>query len=123
MAKLNGLDKMSLKQLMTLQERIAVTIAEKRVSEKSDLKRKLEMMAAQSGFDVADLFSARRGRRPAAALPGTAKAAKAAKAAEVIVKFRNPKDSSQTWTGRGRKPNWLVEALGKGKKIDSFRVA
>lgn len=38
------------------------------------------------------------------------------------IKYRNPKDTSQTWTGRGRKPNWLVGALKKGAKIDSFSV-
>ena len=37
-------------------------------------------------------------------------------------KFRNPKDASQTWTGRGRKPNWLVEALKKGAKMDTFAI-
>jgi hypothetical protein len=37
-------------------------------------------------------------------------------------KYRNPKDTSQTWTGRGRKPNWLVEALGQGAKLESFEV-
>ena len=26
-------------------------------------------------------------------------------------KYRNPKDESQTWTGRGRKPHWVVAYL------------
>ena len=80
----------------------------KQASEKSDLKRKLEELAAQSGFNVNELFGARTS---------------SLKGSKVAVKFRNPKDDTQTWTGRGRKPNWLVEALGKGKKIDNFRVA
>jgi len=108
MSKFNGLDRMSSKDLASLQQRIAVAIVNKQASEKSDLKRKLEELAAQSGFNVNELFGA-----------GTS----SLKGSKVAVKFRNPKDDTQTWTGRGRKPNWLVEALGKGKKIDNFRVA
>ena len=37
-------------------------------------------------------------------------------------KYRNPKDASQTWTGRGRKPNWLIDAVKKGAKIESFEI-
>jgi DNA-binding protein H-NS len=38
----------------------------------------------------------------------------------VAVKYRNPRDLSQTWTGRGRKSNWLVEAVKKGAKLESL---
>ena len=37
-------------------------------------------------------------------------------------KCRNPKDTSQTWTGRGRKPNWLIEAVKKGAKVETFTI-
>ena len=36
-------------------------------------------------------------------------------------KFVNPDNRSETWTGRGRKPNWLVAKLNKGAKMDRFR--
>lgn len=35
-------------------------------------------------------------------------------------KYRNPSNPDQTWTGQGRKPNWLVAELGKGKDIAQF---
>lgn len=35
----------------------------------------------------------------------------------VDIKFANPADPNQTWTGRGRQPNWL-----KGKDPEKFRV-
>ena len=31
-------------------------------------------------------------------------------------------DRSETWAGRGAKPRWMVAALKKGKKIDSFLI-
>lgn len=37
-------------------------------------------------------------------------------------RFRNPADDSQTWTGRGRQPKWIAEALSGGKSLDDFRV-
>lgn len=39
---------------------------------------------------------------------------------KVEPKYQNPHDTSQTWTGRGRQPKWLVEALANGKKPDDF---
>jgi len=38
-------------------------------------------------------------------------------------KYRNPKNSQQTWAGRGRKPGWLVSELKKkGVKLEDFAV-
>ncbi len=37
-------------------------------------------------------------------------------------KYANPNDPSQTWTGRGRKPAWLKEALEAGKSIDDLTI-
>lgn len=38
------------------------------------------------------------------------------------VKYKNPTNALETWTGRGRKPNWLTEAIAKGKKLEDFEV-
>ncbi|QHO77808.1 histidinol phosphate phosphatase [Bradyrhizobium sp. CCBAU 051011] len=39
------------------------------------------------------------------------------------VKYRNPDQPSETWTGRGKQPRWLVAQLKLGKRIDDFRVS
>ena len=41
-------------------------------------------------------------------------------AEHVAPKYRNPKDPSQTWTGRGRRPTWIVEA---GGNIERFLIS
>ena len=105
MATINGLDKMSYAELLKLQERIEAAIAEKRVEDAATTKDALRAMAEKAGFNINDLF----GRRGSSKGSG-------------VAKYRNPKDSSQTWTGRGRKPNWLVDAVKKGAKIDSFAI-
>ncbi len=40
----------------------------------------------------------------------------------VAPKYANPADPSQTWTGRGRKPRWVVEALEAGKTLDDLAI-
>ena len=105
MASINGLDKMSYAELLKLEERIKTAIAAKRVEDAARTKEALRAMAEKTGFSLNDLFGKRGGRK------GSGE-----------VKFRNPKDTSQTWTGRGRKPNWLVDAVKKGAKIDTFKA-
>jgi DNA-binding protein H-NS len=102
---INGLDKMSYAELLKLQERLQEAIAERRVTDATTTKEQLRAMAEKAGFNLNELFGKRGTRK------GSGE-----------VKYRNPKDASQTWTGRGRKPNWLVDALKKGAKIDSFAI-
>lgn len=36
--------------------------------------------------------------------------------------YRNPANNAETWTGRGRKPRWLVAALNEGKTVEQCRI-
>ncbi|MDX1655272.1 MAG: H-NS histone family protein, partial [Candidatus Competibacteraceae bacterium] len=38
------------------------------------------------------------------------------------VKYRNPADPTQTWSGKGKRPNWLNEALTQGHKLEEFSL-
>lgn len=38
------------------------------------------------------------------------------------IKYRNTEDSNDTWTGRGRKPTWLVDALASGSNLEDFAI-
>ena len=42
------------------------------------------------------------------------------KGKKVPPKYRSP--SGETWAGRGARPRWIVEALKKGKKMESFLI-
>lgn len=37
-------------------------------------------------------------------------------------KYRNPKNRSEAWAGRGNRPRWLVKALKAGKRLEAFAV-
>jgi DNA-binding protein H-NS len=107
---LPSVDKLNYKQLLNLEAKIAAAIAKRKQEEKAELKRKIAEMAKSSGFDVKDVVGARRGRR--GVLSGS----------KVAPKYRHPKDTSLTWTGRGRQPRWLVAELEQGKKLESFLI-
>ncbi|MCC0008455.1 MAG: H-NS histone family protein [Hyphomicrobiaceae bacterium] len=103
-----NVDKLSLKDLNDLEAKVAKAKANARNKAKGDVKAKIDAILASSGFTIADLYPVARAVRGR----GTNKAAK----------FVNPDNRSETWTGRGRKPNWLVAKLGKGAKLQDFAV-
>ena len=103
MARANGVDNLSYAELLTLQEKIAVAIVARKAEDAKATKDQLRAYAEKAGFKLEELFGKRGSKGSGAA------------------KYRNPKDASQTWTGRGRKPNWLVDAVKKGAKISLSR--
>ena len=102
-----NVDKMSLKDLMDLDLKVQRAIAIAKERERADLKSKIEKMASESGFAVSELFGGGRG---------------GPKGRTVAPKYANPDNASETWTGRGRKPKWLVAKLSKGGSMDKFLI-
>ncbi|MFA5955083.1 H-NS family nucleoid-associated regulatory protein [Hyphomicrobium sp.] len=97
---------LSLKELVSLEGKLQFAIIEARSRERSEIKKKLAALAATSGFSLAELFGSSKG----------------AKKPVGIAKYANPEDKSSTWTGRGRKPTWLVIRLKKGAKLEDFAI-
>ncbi len=64
--------------------------------------------AAKGGKAKASAPAKKRGRKP-----GAPKAA-------AVVKYRN--DDGGTWGGRGKRPQWLRDALAAGKTLADFAV-
>lgn len=102
-----NVDKLSLKDLMELDLKVQKAIVVARERERAALKQKIEKMANDSGFAVSELFGSGRG---------------GPKGRTVAPKYVNPDNASETWTGRGRKPKWLVAKLGKGVSIEKFLI-
>jgi|LNFM01.1.fsa_nt_gb DNA-binding protein H-NS len=109
MAKINGLDKMSYAELSNLRDRVDAAMIVAKAAEKDALLTEMEAMAARAGLSLSEVLGGRKGGSKL-------------KGSKVAIKYRNPKNADETWTGRGRKPNWLVAALKKGQKMDAFAV-
>ena len=106
MARHNGLDKMSHAELLELRGEIDRLIAEKQVAERGALKQRLADLAKAQGFSLEEIVG--KTRKPRGAVP---------------VKYRDPKNLDNTWTGRGRMPRWLVAATKvRGVKKDDFLI-
>jgi DNA-binding protein H-NS len=81
------------------------------------------LTAADLGLIPAPAAGARR--KPAAKLPaktrraGKAKGAKSAKPA-AVPKFRD--EAGNVWVGRGKRPQWLRDALAAGRSLQDFAV-
>ena len=44
------------------------------------------------------------------------------KGRKVAPKYRNPKNRSETWAGRGAMPRWMAAEIKAGKKRDDFLI-
>jgi len=103
MARINY-DDMSVKDLMDHIARAQNALASAKDRVRVDLKDKIAALADKAGFSVGELFGGRGRGRPS------------------VVKYVNPNNRSETWTGRGRKPNWLVAKVSKGAKLEDFAI-
>ena len=106
MAVIN-VDKMSLKELIALEGKVKSAIAEARTKERSEVRSKVTALALSNGFSISELFGGKGGAKSKS---------------PSVAKYANPDDGSDTWTGRGRKPNWLVARLKKGAKLSEFEI-
>jgi len=78
----------------------------------ADIKQKIELY----GLTAADLGLAR-----SAGGPGNSRARPAKSAAKPAIKYRGP--NGEAWSGgRGRKPQWVVQALKDGRNLEEFAV-
>jgi DNA-binding protein H-NS len=100
------LHEMSLKELKDLHSQVAKAISEFGDRKKKEAIAALEEKAREMGFSWAELTgtSVPRKRSPA------------------VAKYANPADSSDTWSGRGRKPRWFVAALAAGKSPSDLSI-
>ena len=102
------LNNLSLSELKKLQSDLTKAIDGYEERKKKEARAVLEAKAKEMGFSLAELL-------------GTT-APEARKRRTAAVKYRNPKDSNLTWTGRGRKPKWVTEALAAGKSLSDLAI-
>jgi DNA-binding protein H-NS len=106
------LETMSVDDLWSLRERISGILSSRIKAEKRDLEKRLAILSRGMDMAVADQtgsLTALR-ERPRRRYP------------VVLPKYRNPR-TSETWSGRGKRPHWLIAAMKSGRKIEEFRIS
>jgi len=109
-AKKIELESMSLDDLWSLHEKISTILSARIKAEKHELEKRLAVL--NGGNDMI----------PHSGAPRSLQNGKARrKYPRVLPKYRNPQ-TSETWSGRGKRPLWLVAAMKSGRKIEEFRI-
>lgn len=98
------LETMSREELKTLISDAQKALKTVDARRKAEAKRAAEKVAKEFGFSLEEVVT------------GGSKGSKGAP------KYANPSDASQTWTGRGRKPNWVIAALDAGTPLEELAL-
>ncbi|MFT4014492.1 MAG: H-NS histone family protein [Paracoccus sp. (in: a-proteobacteria)] len=98
------LEKLSLKELRELRNKLDRAINTFEDRRKREALAAAESAAREFGFSLSELAEAKSTRAP------------------VAPKYANPQDPEATWTGRGRKPRWVQEALDSGKSLADLEI-
>jgi len=92
----------------------------------ADVRKKINAIAREAGYTVAELFGGGAAKSAGAgkpAKPAKRAARKSSKAGtKVAPKYRNPANPAETWAARGKQPRWLAAEIAKGKKLEDFAI-
>lgn len=105
------LETMSLPELRTLRAHVDSEIR-RRGSATQRLIKRVQKLAADQGLSLNELLSA----------AGPESEAPAVSRSGAAIKYRNPANPAQGWTGHGRKPGWVITFLANGGTLDKLAV-
>lgn len=100
------LSNLSVADLRSLQENVKQELKSREQQAIADAREKIMAIAKSVGVSVSELIG------------GSVRA----KSGPVAVQYRDPGDSSQQWTGRGRQPKWIKAWIESGKTLGALRV-
>lgn len=98
-----SLEKLSLEELNDLKKQVEAQIKTFEKRKKKEALAAAQKAAQEHGFSLEDILEGKGGSK---GLP----------------KYANPADPSQTWTGRGRQPGWVKDALAQGKAMADLAI-
>lgn len=104
------LDHLSLSELQVLRVKVDQEIESRRVQVRKEGLEKIKSIAAEYGLSADELKTL------------TAANKVAGKRGSVAPKYRDPNDTNNTWTGRGRKPKWVEAYLATGADLNAIAI-
>ena len=102
-----NLNKMSIAELNKL-----ISDAQAALAKKQEVAEKVRKLARDNGLNISDLMTADKQKKAKTKKPR----------GKVAPKYKNPANGSETWTGRGRQPRWVADALTDGKSLDDILI-
>lgn len=107
---MTDLSNFSLGDLRGLQEQVKAEIQQRQQQEVVNARAQIEQIARSVGMTVQELMPAKTKKTGNGA--GTV----------ATIKYQDSDDKSKKWSGRGRQPGWLKDALNNGKTLSDFEV-
>ena len=101
------LSKLSEKDLAKLSGDLEKELKSRAKNKITQARKAAEDAAKKHGFSLNDLVGGKKS---------------AAKKQAAPPKYKNPADPSQTWSGRGRQPQWYKDAVKAGKSAKSLAI-
>jgi DNA-binding protein H-NS len=99
------LTQLSKRELQELSKNIDKELKRREVEDKKNVLLQMKELAASVGMTVEEIIE----NTPQKKTKGEPK-------------YQNPDDSTQTWTGRGKRPGWLNEQLDRGKTLKDLEI-
>ena len=112
--KKSELEGLSLDDLWALHEQISKLLSARIIAEKQQLEKRLDQLNRGKSITESSVLE------PKANEANTARPRR--KYPKVFPKYQNPAVPSETWSGRGKQPRWLVLALQSGRTIEDFEI-
>lgn len=104
------ISQLSVEELKRLQEEAEALIASKKDEAVEDAYQQITAIAEKVGLTIEQILEY-----------GASKRKKSVRKA-VEPRYRSKANPSDTWTGRGKQPRWLVAELDKGAKLEDFLI-
>ncbi|MES2207587.1 MAG: H-NS histone family protein [Pseudomonadota bacterium] len=100
---------LSVSELQNLQKELSNQFKTRQSQNLKEARAAIKEVEARYGFTAEEILASK-------------KKVSASEKNTVDAKFRNPENSEETWTGRGKKPKWVETALKAGKNIDDLKI-
>jgi DNA-binding protein H-NS len=104
----NDLDALSLEELKALRKKVDTAMENYEKRKRQEALAAAESAAAAAGYSLSELLEDARGRK--------------GKGTVNLPKYRHPENAELTWTGKGRQPAWIKEAVEAGNSLDDFLI-
>lgn len=116
---LTGLSPKELASLITQAQKRQTAIAKRTPITK--VRSRILKFAKSEGYSIDELFGT-TGAAPARSKAVKKTSTAGRKLGKVAPKYRNPANTKETWTGRGKQPRWMAAYVAAGKKPEDFLI-
>jgi DNA-binding protein H-NS len=110
------LKSMSRKELEKHLAEVKKALQSAQARDRREAKRAAEKAVAEFGLSLSDITEEGKPQ------PKQKKTKQKSPARKSKPKYANPTDPTQTWTGKGRQPNWFKNELDKGTPAERMEI-